>query len=101
MKRLILILLVTTLTFSAVSQPKARIQAPADPVILSNRESTSKTGALGCTERILNRDGTINWTEYEMVPPHAADLTERDSPLGPKSASSHPQAKTSPPLGLQ
>ena len=101
MKRLILILLVTTLTFSAVSQPKARIQAPADPVILSNRESTSKTGALGWTERILNRDGTINWTEYENVASHAGDLTERDYLLGPKYACYHSQAETFPTLALQ
>jgi len=46
--------------------------------------SDSGTNGAAWIERILNSDGTINWTEYENVALHAGELTVRDYLLGPK-----------------
>jgi hypothetical protein len=101
MRRLILVLAMAALTFSAVSQPKVKVQAQADPAVSGDRESTSKTGAIIWTEQILNRDKTINWTKYENVAAHAGELTERDYLLGPKYAYYHPKPEQFPTLALQ
>jgi len=66
-------------------------------------EPVSNRGTSGAawSERILNRDGTINWTEYKNVALHAGELTVRDYLLGPKYEHYHPQPEIFPTLALQ
>jgi hypothetical protein len=99
MSRLIPVLALTTLMFGAVSQSKMQAEAQAVPAV--SGDNNSKTKAAIWTERILNSDGSINWTEYENAAVHAGELTQRDYLLGPKYAYYHPQAESFPTLGLQ
>jgi hypothetical protein len=101
MKRLISILALMALTYNAIAQPKAEVQAEANPLVLGGGESANKIEASIWTERILNRDGSINWAEYENVATHAGDLGDRDYLLGPKYVYYHPQAQSFPTLALQ
>jgi len=88
-----------TLIFGAVSQLKMEAEAQAVPAV--SGDINGKAKAAIWTERILNVDGSVNWTEYENAAVHAGELTERDYLLGPKYAYYHPQAESFPTLGLQ
>jgi hypothetical protein len=46
---------------------------------------------MGWTERILNADGSINWTEYANVASNAGSAEIRNYLLGPKYSYYHPQ----------
>src|ERR1700678_2510372 len=90
MRRLIPTLALVALTYNAISQSQTNMGAQAN-----------QSEASLWTERILNRDGTINWTEYERGAAHAGDLNERDYLLGPKYDYYHSRAESFPTLTSQ
>jgi hypothetical protein len=74
------------------------IELPGQPISIS---AVAKTEASGWTERILNGDGTMNWSQYENVATNASQRAVRDYLLGPKYADCHPQSESFPTLALQ